>query len=66
MIPVIACTAAIDPPTCAAAGCNDWISKPFTRDLIASVLHKWSAASPGALQYQQNGQVVSLSPSLLV
>lgn len=67
MIPIIACTAAIDPPTCAAAGCNDWIAKPFTRDLIASTLNKWFAAvANGTVQYQQTGAAVSLSPSLTV
>ncbi len=40
--PIIACTAALDAQACAAAGCNDWLPKPFTRDTVQSVIQKWA------------------------
>lgn len=49
-VPIIACTASIDAADCAAAGCNDWLGKPFTRDGVNRILTKWlNAAASAAL-----------------
>ncbi|WP_082542308.1 ATP-binding protein [Rhizobacter sp. Root1238] len=48
-LPIIALTAnamAGDRDECLAAGMNDYIAKPFTRDVIEHVLQRWLSAPP--------------------
>jgi signal transduction histidine kinase/DNA-binding NarL/FixJ family response regulator len=48
-LPIIALTAnamAGDRDDCLAAGMNDYIAKPFTRDVIEHVLQRWLSAPP--------------------
>jgi len=47
-VPIIAMTADVlagDREACLAAGMNDYIAKPIEPDMLAEVLHKWSAGT---------------------
>ncbi|WP_336366775.1 hybrid sensor histidine kinase/response regulator [Marinobacter sp. C2H3] len=52
-LPVIAVTANVmqgDRENCLAAGMNDYVTKPYNRDALASVIRRWAPAEPSGTQ----------------